>query len=115
MRRHIILSCSDYLASGPNLVKLLRTAIGLACSYKRPRVSVVLLGDAVRCARSCAHPEWTRRYLRSADIHQVELWVEEESLTSRQLKLADMTQGCESVSSSELADRWLSADLQVRI
>ena len=113
--RHILLAASHYNDSGSSLAPVLRTAVGLACSYERPRISVLLHGDAVRAARICSNPDWTTRYQVSARAHAIDIFVEAASLESRGLKASDMVNGVKIVNAQEVAEQWLLADLQVRV
>jgi hypothetical protein len=113
--RRILLSASDHSAAGTCMAPVLRMAIGLACSYRRPKVTIVLHGDAVRCARTSANPEWTRRYQVSAGIHSIEVLIEKESLQARGLELSDLLPMIKLISGAELAEQWQLADVQVRI
>ena len=113
--RKILLTASDYSASGSCLAPLLRMAIGLACSFKRPRVTIVLQGEAVRCARLIANPDWTHRYQTSAKAHSIELLVEKQSLESRGLKASDLVAWTTVVDINEVAEQWHMADLQVKV
>jgi len=90
-------------------------AVGLACSYKRPKVTIVLHGDAVRCARLTANPDWTNRYQVSAKAHAVEVLIEKESLDARGLTSADLVGLIKVVDCAEVAEQWQLADVQVRI
>ena len=113
--RHVLLAACHYDDSGSCLAPVLRTAVGMACSYERPRVTVVLHGDAVRAARSCSNPDWTRRYLVSAQAHSIDIFVEKESLEARGLKSSDLVAGMKVVDAAELCEEWLLSDVQVRI
>lgn len=113
--RRILLTASDYSEAGPCLAPALRMAIGLACSFKRPRVTIVLHGEAVRSARIIANPAWTHRYQASAKAHSIELLVEKQSLESRGLEASDLVEWTKIVDIKEVSEQWQMADLQVKI
>ncbi|MBI3928533.1 MAG: DsrE family protein [Armatimonadetes bacterium] len=115
MSRLLLLSTNKLSSGGANLSGVLRMAIGLKSLYQGHKVLVVLLGDAVLCGLKRSNPGWVDRYIRSAEIHEVPVYVEAESLEARHLTTAELATDVEPVDAARYLELWRQADLQLRI
>lgn len=113
MRKRLIVSSRQLVATGPTLSAILRYCVGLAAAYQGPTVTAILSGDAVRCAVKGSQRTSTDHLLLSAKAHFIEIWADRESLEAIRLSPEHLVEGVQVVSTEEILELWTNSDLQV--
>ncbi len=108
-----LISSRQLVATGPTLVAILRFAIGISAAYRGPLVTVVLSGEAVRCALRQSQQSMTSVYLRSAKAREIKIWAESESLEALGIEHGDLVEQVVVVRSEEIAEEWTVSDGQL--
>ncbi len=100
---------------GGGLVTFLRIAIGLKALYRGHDVEVVLSGNAVLCALKQSNPDWVDRYLRSASIHEIPIYIAGNALERLGIENEKLVHPMGFLNWEEYLKLWRSADLQISL